>query len=515
MPQHQSQAEWGLEALLPAARAAVHVQVSAQPEPSALQREFQTVAQAARSPSLQVPHPQPTQTQTSELVLPTSKLPPTQSHHRPAPGTGDPTNKKRKDSEDENGIPQTLEEAEFGSKYQDTLQRYRDGQVQQNLQSSRIRSADCAIRDSYSLTKFNDMVSSLWEKKSQEIRDPDLNYRELFCMASRHNMLLLDEDLRNLNLHEDVHRCSFSAFAFYMFQLWQFSKDEWDLFKILPSPLDPTTSISPRATYNAVKKLYDRFHVNSSKKTHGGWHSGTVESNYLEIPNEVIKEGGRWMADRGKMETYYSSNLPSARALGMAGFQDKPYYLSRNGVDPSVKLQQMVFPWIEEVYGKDNDEWKKECEAEMAEVDTNIVPPISAGAPSTLTKALAESGENSKAAMMITYQDRDIAKAGFLRLLVRCRRIILQDAAYRLHYKQKSLISNLEFFQSSLFTTFQQGLGDIVDKQTPNPFNHSARGSQSTYNTHGTIINSNTSYGNISNCYTNNTLLLHSSGFEG
>ncbi|KAG0380431.1 hypothetical protein BGX24_008347 [Mortierella sp. AD032] len=89
-----------------------------------------------------------------------------------------------------------------GSKYQDTLQRYRDAQVQQNLQSSRIRSADCAIRDSYSLTKFNDMVSSLWEKKSQEFRDPDLNYREQFCMTSRHNMLLLDEDLRNLHLSD-------------------------------------------------------------------------------------------------------------------------------------------------------------------------------------------------------------------------------------------------------------------------------------------------------------------------
>ncbi|KAF9901452.1 hypothetical protein EC991_006101 [Linnemannia zychae] len=89
-----------------------------------------------------------------------------------------------------------------GSKYQDTVQRYRDGQIQQNLQSSRIRSADCAIRDSYNLTKFNDMVGYLWEKKSQAVRDPDLNYRKLFFMTSRHNMLLRDEDLRNLNLSD-------------------------------------------------------------------------------------------------------------------------------------------------------------------------------------------------------------------------------------------------------------------------------------------------------------------------
>ncbi|KAF9272210.1 hypothetical protein BGZ88_005082, partial [Linnemannia elongata] len=46
------------------------------------------------------------------------------------------------------------------------------------------------------------MVSYLWEKNTQEIRDRDLNYRELFCMTSRHNMLLRDEDLRNLNLSD-------------------------------------------------------------------------------------------------------------------------------------------------------------------------------------------------------------------------------------------------------------------------------------------------------------------------
>jgi hypothetical protein len=153
----------------------------------------------------------------------------------------------------------------------------------------------------------------------------------------------------------------------------------------------------------------------------------------------------------------------------MAGFQDKPYYLSRNSVNPPVELQQMVFPWIEGVYGKDNDEWRKECEAEMAEVDANIVLLISAGPSSNLTQALRESGKSSKLAMIMAYQDRDIAKAGFLRLLVRCRWIILQDAAFRLHYKQKSLILNHEIFQSPLLMTFQQEFGNFVDKPLPNP----------------------------------------------
>ncbi|KAG0253430.1 hypothetical protein BGZ95_006321, partial [Linnemannia exigua] len=131
------------------------------------------------------------------------------------------------------------------------------------------------------------------------------------------------------------------------------------LWLMLSSPLDPTTRFNPQATYSAVKGLYDRFHVNSSEKTHGCQYSGTMESNHPVIPNKVIKQGGQRMADRGKMEIYCSSNLPSAFALGIAGFQGKPCYLSRNGVDPSAKIQQMVYPWIEEVYGKDNNEWRK------------------------------------------------------------------------------------------------------------------------------------------------------------
>lgn len=152
-----------------------------------------------------------------------------------------------------------------GPRYQEAVYRYRESQIQQNLQLSLIRFADCAIRDLYNLKTFNEMVGYLWEKKNQRVRDPDLNCRELFCLTSRHNMLLRDEDLRNLKMsdcfasviteprhpgvqqlvmltfklnkdktnikhknwyasclrHEDVRRCSFSAFAFHMFQLWQ------------------------------------------------------------------------------------------------------------------------------------------------------------------------------------------------------------------------------------------------------------------------------------------------------
>ncbi|KAG2215399.1 hypothetical protein INT45_009473 [Circinella minor] len=86
---------------------------------------------------------------------------------------------------------------------------------------------------------------------------------------------------------------------------------------------------------------------------------------------DVIKKGGDWKDCLGRLETHYLSKLPSQFARGMAGFWDKPFRLLRNNVSPSLKLQKIVFPWIEDCYGPDNDPWKKFCEDEMYERDEN------------------------------------------------------------------------------------------------------------------------------------------------
>ncbi|KAF9079959.1 hypothetical protein BGX29_005805, partial [Mortierella sp. GBA35] len=126
----------------------------------------------------------------------------------------------------------------------------------------------------------------------------------------------------------------------------------------------------------------------------------------------------------------------------------------------------MVFPWIEDVYGQNNKEWEEICLAEMRQADENIVPSMTDPRSSGLTAALEDT---SGRATGLAFQERGVAKAGFLRLLVRCRRIILQDAAFRLHYSQSSLILHHEIFKSPLFETFRQDLGEFVDKPTPNP----------------------------------------------
>ncbi|ORZ15419.1 hypothetical protein BCR41DRAFT_353730 [Lobosporangium transversale] len=168
------------------------------------------------------------------------------------------------------------------------------------------------------------------------------------------------------------------------------------------------------------------------------------------------------------MENFYLPCLPSKFALGMAGFYNEPFFLARNSVIPPKALQLMIFPWIEDFFGKNNVWWRNECLREMDEVDPNIVPDISAASkPGTAVETNQLAGPSSNT---ILYSELDISTSGFLRLLVRCRRIILQDAASRLRYHdavsndQQSRILEDDIFRSPLFLEFQEEMNAVVVK---------------------------------------------------
>ncbi|KAI7854630.1 hypothetical protein BDC45DRAFT_568888 [Circinella umbellata] len=153
-------------------------------------------------------------------------------------------------------------------------------------------------------------------------------------------------------------------------------------------------------------------------------HAGALEAESLGVPLDVIKKGGDWKDRLGRLETHYLGKLPSQFARGMAGFWDKPFRLPRNNVSPSLKLQKMVFPWIEDCYGPDNDPWKKFCEHEMYERNEN--DDGSDDGDCENVEFVERDGiqhqhsknERSKAPSSLQ-RGADTAKRGFLRLLVR------------------------------------------------------------------------------------------------
>ena len=128
---------------------------------------------------------------------------------------------------------------------------------------------------------------------------------------------------------------------------------------------DPEKGISGAQQYKLTKDIFAEHGINSTRVTHGGRHAGALEAESLGVPLDVIKKGGDWKDRLGRLETHYLGKLPSQFARGMAGFWDKPFRLPRNNVSPSLKLQKMVFPWIEDCYGTDNDPWQPQVYNEV------------------------------------------------------------------------------------------------------------------------------------------------------
>ncbi|KAF9117850.1 hypothetical protein BGX30_005020, partial [Mortierella sp. GBA39] len=461
----------------------------------------------------------------------------------------------------------------------------------------------------YSLSNMVTALNVLWNGQGQ--RKDGRSFMEMFCISATHNMLLQDEELHQINFsdcfavvpalnqqpgtqqcivltfklknngptsdvnqklyvsalrHYDLARCTFSAFAFYMFQIWQgaterdprtertlsdifrdLGKDEWPSFKLLPSTGEPTVSCLPTTVWGAIKKNFRYLGITYPRRTDDGCRVGTAEATRLKIPQSDIDDKGRWSVERGAFGECHVPQLLTAVPEGMAGFLDKPYSLARNGISPPIPLQMLIFPWIEFAFGVDNAWWKQECLDEMNEVtkehsttttttstpstkasrkdstkgdkatsrkhkqkagasrgkqvkrddrdhedddddneadsaqdetydtetesDTEYVPSAHSTPSSTAQEQEAggsgdenSTTDNDGRSPPVTFSEANKTKASFLRLLVRCRRIILQDAAYRLHRHQPNKILDNDIFRCTMFKSFQKEIGAATDK---------------------------------------------------
>jgi hypothetical protein len=183
------------------------------------------------------------------------------------------------------------------------------------------------------------------------------------------------------------------------------------------------------------------------------------------------------------MHQYYLSNLPVPFARGISGFKDKPFHLRRNEVVPSESLQEMIFPFIESAYDglseSEQEEWLQVCKDEMNDIDVdyqegdedddrlkaiNMKMKISKGKiaaqPEPKTKA-----ERKKARA-------DFAKRRFLKLLLRLRRVVLQDAAALIHKGWIGPVFNNPVFKSEEFMEFKEEVVEALNrKETSIPDN--------------------------------------------
>jgi len=170
----------------------------------------------------------------------------------------------------------------------------------------------------------------------------------------------------------------------------------------------------------------------------------------------------------GQIENFYAPKNPTRGALCLAHFKpNEPYFLERS-LTPLLDLQRRIFPWIESVCDNDMSDktasWRSECDKEMLGVDPNIATDQDffwiQPEKTTSTKQLSHA---FIVAVLVT-------QFGFLKLLVRLRRIIHQEAVLFLRFNDNglSLTNPLlwylpDIFKSRMFVDFQHNLQDSID----------------------------------------------------
>ncbi|KAF9356982.1 hypothetical protein BGX26_004402 [Mortierella sp. AD094] len=146
----------------------------------------------------------------------------------------------------------------------------------------------------------------------------------------------------------------------------------------------------------------------------------------------------------------------------MAGFKDRSFYLPRNRINPPLDLQRQIFPWVESQIGApesmEREEWNAKCIQEMNEINEDDAESFDR---IEMTKKRANRYD----------QTNCVAMRGFLKLLVRCRRVILQDAAVRLHKGLTSSVLDNPIFESFEFKQFQAQVVQELDSLEDNKEN--------------------------------------------
>ncbi|KAG0010297.1 hypothetical protein BGZ82_003515, partial [Podila clonocystis] len=141
-----------------------------------------------------------------------------------------------------------------------------------------------------------------------------------------------------------------------------------------------------------------------------------------------------------RFHAFYAPKNPVTGAFYMAHFNkpDEPYFIERNIHTPPLDLQRAIFPWIEDIFNVDQpgrkETWKKELDNEMEGIDPNR--PKNNDTHWTPTHGPVKEGKeqdhdeavNARAEANALNSSVDIDRCSFLKLLVRMRRVIIQDA---------------------------------------------------------------------------------------
>ncbi|CEP14188.1 hypothetical protein [Parasitella parasitica] len=294
------------------------------------------------------------------------------------------------------------------------------------------------IRDSYKPGQLIRMLKALWLFASRT------SLREILSIFANHHMLLRDQAMQNVNFADcfaiiipgqqhqgkqqavgmifcvdkgkdlKVGEVKFACVIRHE-NIFRHLEPTWHNYNVIRGSMDLEEGLSASQQYNKSKDVLLQHEIYSTRITHVGRHAGIMEAESLGIPFDIVNRSGGWKDRLSHLETHYLVNLPSPFARGMAGFWQKPFFLERNQVSPPLDIQRLIFPGMETIHGK-NEEWLKTYEDKMREIDENN-----------------DQGDNAQSSRpeanpRAVKRTTDTAKRAFLKLFLRLRRVILQDA---------------------------------------------------------------------------------------
>ncbi|KAF9117677.1 hypothetical protein BGW39_001902, partial [Mortierella sp. 14UC] len=251
----------------------------------------------------------------------------------------------------------------------------------------------------------------------------------------------------------------------------------WTGVKLLSSGSgsDKYAEISYSTNRASTMDVFIANNISCSNITHSGRQSGTKEGirlnrNSFSTPlgRPLNASSSRPTPDSGEHRPVLPCLFiaPTQWALAVAGLRNKPFHLTRNEVDPSLELQRMLFPFIENVIGgrgsDKNAKWQKDFDREMNQFDPNNTKELEAVRPEPLVPLPKSKSDSTRRPTV--YKVRSHVSF-VLHLMLRFRRVLLQDAAVYLFLGETQGLNSplLEtpgsVFQTEKFKLFRE---DVV-----------------------------------------------------
>ncbi|KAE8183507.1 hypothetical protein CF328_g8161 [Tilletia controversa] len=230
--------------------------------------------------------------------------------------------------------------------------------------------------------------------------------------------------------NRDVRVCPVGCLALYLFSRFHHSAEPfpdlsksslWYDTKVVKSPTSLTAPISDDAHSKALDRAFKACHVTTTAKTHAARKSGAQLAESGGASEASVRRAGRW--NQTTMETCYLTRLPRPVLRVHAGFHpDGGTYFLRRDVEPPQELLSQIFPQA--------DAW-----------DTAI-----------------EMGKTTRGEPV----EVNIAARAFVRLLIRLRPVLLQDAVlWRRQHPHYYLWSH-SLFASPAFLQYEKELLEVL-----------------------------------------------------